>query len=103
MAASAASRSLDLEQILALAGRGERGQLAPEDGALVATLLVLLVDIVQLASRTGSSIRTLRARLFGPSSQEQPQPQSDTRSQDAPTNRPTGEPKQKAPGHGRTV
>ena len=43
MAASAASASLDLDQILALAGCAERGQLAPEDGALVASLLVLLV------------------------------------------------------------
>jgi hypothetical protein len=48
MAASAAIASLDLDQLLALARRAERGQLAPEDGALVATLLVLLVEIVRL-------------------------------------------------------
>jgi hypothetical protein len=48
MAASDTSASLDLDQILALAGRAERGQLASEDGALVAKLLVLLVDSVQL-------------------------------------------------------
>jgi hypothetical protein len=45
MAASAASASLDLKQILALARRAELGQLAPEDGALVASLLVLLLEI----------------------------------------------------------
>jgi hypothetical protein len=86
MAASAALRSLDLDQMLALACRAERGQLASEDGALVAKLLVLLVDIVRLVRATGSSIRTFRSRLFGPSSQEQSRPASDTCIQDAPTN-----------------
>ena len=57
MATPAASTALDLDQILALAGRAERGQLVPEDGALVARLLVLLVDIVGLVRATGSSIR----------------------------------------------
>jgi hypothetical protein len=42
MAASAANASLDLNQILAR--RAELGQLAPEDGALVASLLVLLEE-----------------------------------------------------------
>jgi transposase len=102
MAASAAFRSLDLDEIVALAGRAERGQLAPVDGALIATLLALLVEIIELARRTGSSIRTLRARLFGFTGQEQPPFPSGTGCQDTSTNRRTSEPKQKAPGHGRT-
>jgi hypothetical protein len=45
MAASAASASLDLNQLLAIALRADLGLLASEDGALVASPLVLAVEI----------------------------------------------------------
>jgi transposase len=98
---SAATISLDLDQILALAARAERGLLAPEDGARVAALLVLFVDIVRLVRAAGSSIRTLRARLFA-SNDTTPSPHlkeaEAARTRDGHATR---EPKPKAPGHGR--
>jgi hypothetical protein len=103
MSNSARVPQIDRSEVLALAERVERGEVAQEDGPLLAALLRHLVRLTDELREKNASIRRLRRVAFGPSSERRsssteleesvPSPQADA----SPC-----APRARRKGHGRT-
>jgi transposase len=101
MGARASATTIDVDEIVALAGRLDSDELAPADRARAKALLLLFADIIAFVSRKSASIRSLRARLFGAAADRSRSSRGQSRSDETRARRKTGEPDDKPPGHGR--